>query len=142
MAFNKTEYNSSYNKDHYVSFSFRLNTSGSDSDIIKHLKSMKSIKPYICHLILKDMKERARKSRWIIKNGSGSYEHDHVKQFPFEIIEDLPFNDHYSIGYAETMDDAAIIIMNYVDRTGIANHIRILRRSVNKNGHIYAEEVH
>lgn len=131
MAFNKTEYNSSYNKAHYVSYSFRLNTSGDDADLIKHLKAVGSLKPYLCHLIRKDMKEKARKSRYIINYGSGSYEHNHIKQFPYEIIEDLPGDDHYSIGYAETIDDAALLIMNYVERSGTSTgRIRILQRFV------------
>lgn len=129
MAFNKTEYNSAYNKEHYVSFSFRLNNAGSDADIIKHLKSVGSLKPYICHLIRKDMKEKARRSKFIINYGSSSYEHNHIKQFPYEVIEDLPGNDHYSIGYAETIEDAAVMIMNYMNRSGsVTGRIRILER--------------
>ena len=148
MSFDKMAYNADYNKNNYQSFSFRLAKAGEDADIIKHLKAQPNLKPYLCSLIRKDMKEKARKSRYVVRTGS-SYEHDHVKQCPYEVIEDLPYGDHYSIGYAATMDDAALLIMNYVDQQGTINgQIFVVERSVAplnlehiKEGTVYARKV-
>ena len=52
----KLEYNNSYNRAHYRSFSFRFNKD-SESEIIDWLASKESIKLYILNLIKEDMEK-------------------------------------------------------------------------------------
>ena len=127
-SFVKADYNREYNRSHYTSISFRLNTEA-DADLLKWLKAQGNTTEFIRRLLRSDMKRSQRRHKWHLRGGS--FEHDHVKAFPFEVVEKLPNNDYYSIGFASTIDDAALLIMNYCQRIGTPEgELIVLKRFV------------
>lgn len=133
--FVKSEYTKEYNKKKYTSISIRLNNE-QDADLIKWLREQENLTEFLRRMLRSDMKASQRKHRWH-KRGS-SYEHDHIKGFPYEVLESLPNNDYYSIGYTRTMDDAALIIINYCAVKGTPDgELFIAERSVEKLGSGY-----
>ncbi len=58
----KLEYNNTYNRNNYRSFSVRFNNS-SEADIIKWLESQESIKNYLSSLIQADMKKKEKAAK-------------------------------------------------------------------------------
>ncbi len=57
---NKLEYNNTYNRNNYRSFSMRLNNE-KEKDIIQWLESQDSLKDYLLTLIEKDMEKSKKK---------------------------------------------------------------------------------
>lgn len=134
MDFNKNKYSAEYNKKNYTGISFRLNNE-TEADLIDFLNH-RNTKQYITDLIRKDIRKDSRR-RFVIK-GSG-YAHNHIDEYPLEVLEELP-GDHYSIGYVETLDDAALLIMNYCERATPAGVISVIHRHVcqkEMNGKLY-----
>ena len=58
---NKLEYNNTYNRNNYRSFSVRFNNK-SETNIIEWLESQDSIKGYLTSLIEADIKKQEKKS--------------------------------------------------------------------------------
>ena len=138
-GFNKADYTAAYNKSNYHSYTIRFNIN-SESDIIRRITEEGGAKEYITRLIRQDIKARDRRNPYIITRKPGkkpvkkaaSYEHDHLKEFPFEVLEALPGGGYNSIGYAGTVDDSIIIILNYVEKGTPAGEILIAERSIVK----------
>lgn len=57
---NKLEYNNTYNRNNYRSFSMRLNNE-KEKDIIQWLESQDSLKDYLLTLVEKDMEKSKKK---------------------------------------------------------------------------------
>lgn len=57
---NKLEYNNTYNRNNYRSFSMRLNNE-KEKDMIQWLESQDSLKDYLLNLIEKDMEKSKKK---------------------------------------------------------------------------------
>lgn len=57
---NKLEYNNTYNRNNYRSFSMRLNNE-KEKDIIQWLESQDSLKDYLLTLIEKDIEKSKKK---------------------------------------------------------------------------------
>ena len=57
---NKLEYNNTYNRNNYRSFSMRLNNE-KEKDIIQWLESQDSLKDYLLTLIKKDIEKSKKK---------------------------------------------------------------------------------
>lgn len=124
MDFDKKKYSAEYNKSNYTGYSFRLHKE-KEADLIDFL-SHRNTKDYIISLIRKDIRQDSRK-KFTIKGSS--YAHNHIDEYPLEVLEELP-GDHYSIGYVQSLDDAALLIMNYCDRGTPAGQIGVVRRQV------------
>ena len=54
MAFNQNEYITSFNKEHYKMYQFRVKKT--DIDVLNHLNKIKNKNEYILSLINKDIK--------------------------------------------------------------------------------------
>ncbi len=59
---NKLEYNNTYNRNNYRSFSMRLNNK-KEKDIIRWLESQDSLKDYLLSLITKDIEKSKKKEK-------------------------------------------------------------------------------
>lgn len=57
---NKLEYNNTYNRNNYRSFSVRLNNQ-KEADVIEWLESQESLKQYLLSLIKQDMEMPSKK---------------------------------------------------------------------------------
>lgn len=128
MAFDKTKYNSDYNKRKYKSYAIRFNLE-SEADIIDYL-SNQNIKSYLVNLIRRDMKNDSRRKGTI---RGPEYRHNHPETWCYEVIEQLP-KDHYSIGYAETLEEARQMIIDYTNEGTPSGMIYIVERM--KAGHV------
>lgn len=128
MGFNKTDYNSEYNKRNYKSFAIRFNIK-TEADIIDYLKNQ-NVKSYLADLIRKDMRKDQRSKGTI---AGPEYRHNHPETWCYEVIEDLP-NDHYSIGYAETLDEAKQMIIDYTNEGVPSGMIYIVERMKSNQG--------
>lgn len=64
---NKLEYNNTYNRNNYRSFSVRFNNK-SETKIIEWLESQESIKSYLTALIEADIKKQEKKKKAAMKN--------------------------------------------------------------------------
>lgn len=107
----KIEYNNAYNKAHYTSVSIRFNNED-EADIIDVLKAQASVKAYIASLIRRDINTRERrKARRAIRIQKQS-----ITATRFEVIEDLPNHDHYSVGICDDLDSAAMMLAEYAQR--------------------------
>ena len=145
-GFNKADYTAAYNKANYHSYSIRFNNA-SEADIIRRITEEGGPKDYITRLIRADIKARERRNPRILTPRSGkrppkkqaSYQHNHINEYPLEILEQLPGGGYRSIDYAMDMDDAAVTIMKYCDRGTPAGAIVIARREVLRHGHKYVK---
>lgn len=126
MTYDKQTYNNAYNKNKYVGVSFRISTSA-DQDIIDALKEQENVKAYICKLIRSDQKRRARR-RGII-HGSDRSTARNYKKFPYEVLEDLPGCDHYTVGFTSDYDSAVMMAAEYASRTEGCGRLRIMCRT-------------
>ncbi len=64
---NKLEYNNTYNRNNYRSFSVRFNNK-SETNIIEWLEGQESIKGYLTALIEADIKKQEKKKKAAMKN--------------------------------------------------------------------------
>ncbi|MBQ7992895.1 MAG: hypothetical protein IJM63_13555 [Solobacterium sp.] len=64
---NKLEYNNTYNRNNYRSFSVRFNNK-TETGIIEWLESQESIKGYLTALIEADIKKQEKKKKAASKN--------------------------------------------------------------------------
>ena len=144
--FDKKAYTAEYNRKTYHNYTIRFNQ-GTEADIIKRISEEGGPKDYITRLIRADIKARQRRNPYIVTGRkSAGHEHDHLKEFPFEVLEQIP-GGYKSIGYAADMDDAAFMIMNYCDPGTPDGAIMIARRDVLRHslkhlkaGTIYAKK--
>ena len=56
----RLEYNNTYNRNNYRSFSMRLNNT-KEEELIKWLESKNSVKEYLLSLVIKDMEKSQKK---------------------------------------------------------------------------------
>lgn len=125
MAFNKQDYNNTYNKDKYIGVSFRVNRE-TEKDIADALKAQPNMKAYICGLILADQKRRERKAGFV-RSRSDRKAHMNYGKYPFEVIEFLANNDRYTVGYAESYDAAQALSASY-SATTATGEVKIYQR--------------
>lgn len=59
---NKLEYNNTYNRNNYRSFSVRFNNK-SETELIEWLEKQDSVKGYLTSLIQADIKKQAKKTK-------------------------------------------------------------------------------
>lgn len=101
---NKQEYNIQYNRSAYTGISFRL-SNRSEQELIDWIRSQDNAKEYICGLISKDMKRRKKQDREA-RNRQNLFN----QQFTWEVLEDLPYNDHYAIGCTNSFLEAVTMV--------------------------------
>ena len=104
---NKMEYNNAYNKQNYTGISFRLN-SRTESDLICWIRQQENTKEYICDLIRKDIKRQSKRIRQERNEANKANQ-----ALTYEVLEDLPFNDHYAAGYTDSIIEAMKILASY-----------------------------
>lgn len=146
-GFNKAGYTKEYNKANYQSYSARFNIR-SEQDVLRRIAEEGSFKEYITRLIRRDINTRERRNPYIITGRkSAGGQHDRIKDFPCEVLESLPGGGYRSLGYCESMDDAAILIMNYCDQGTPSGALVIAKRQLlrhslkhNKAGCVYAQK--
>ena len=104
---NKQEYNNQYNRAAYTGISFRL-SNRAEGELIDWIRSQDNAKEYICSLIIRDMKRRKKAEREM-RNRENLYN----QQFTWEVLEDLPYNDHYAVGYTNSFLEAVTILSHH-----------------------------
>lgn len=104
---NKQEYNNQYNRSAYTGISFRL-SNRSEQELIDWIRSQDNVKDYICSLISKDMKRRKKQEREE-RNRQNLFN----QQLTWEVLEDLPYNDHYAVGYTNSFLEAVTILSHH-----------------------------
>ena len=136
----KQAYNNAYNKTNYTGVSFRLNNT-SDAEVLAMLKSQDNLKAYICKLVMSDIRQKERKKGRVMNRGDRRI-HDNIKLYPYEIIEELPNGDRYSVGFCDDMQNAMLMIAEYAARREVTGPLHILQRSYDPDLHcIMAVEV-
>lgn len=138
---NRTAYNNAYNKANYIGVSFRLDKVN-DMDVLQMLQMQSNSKAYICKLVRTDIKRQKARHKRIMNNGDRKLHADY-KSYPFEVIEDLPFNDRYIVGFAEDLENAVLLRDAYAQReNGTNGHLHIMQRGYDPDlNTIYAFEV-
>lgn len=124
----KKEYTKAYNKANYAAITIRLNKE-SDASIIKAIKDSGSPKNYICECIAADLKKRG-----VPMQRADKAAHDNPSRYPYEVLEFLPNNDHYIVGYCRSLNQARDMLASYVIQHGSVGSMRILKRSVKSIG--------
>lgn len=129
---NKQEYNNQYNRNAYTGISFRL-SNRTESEMIDWIRSQDNAKEYICSLISKDMK-RKKKAEREMRNRENLYN----QQFTWEVLEDLPYNDHCSLIYTNSFMEAVSELYNYQQRVHpTLGPIGIIERGYDKELNCY-----
>lgn len=123
----KMIYNNAYNKANYTGISFRLNST-SDADVLAMLKAQDNLKAYICKLVMADIRQKERKKGRVMNRGDRRI-HDNIKLYPYEIIEELPNGDRYSVGFCDDMNNALLMVAEYAARRDVTGPLHILQRS-------------
>ena len=136
--FIKSDYTKRYNKDNYKCISFRFNKE-KESELIAWLDNQEEVTSYIRKLIKADMKTSQRRNKWHVKT-QASYEHNDLKHYPYEVIECLPYNDHNTLGYVRSMDEAADLIIKHCENGCPLGEIIIVQRFIAESGeHVRGE---
>lgn len=123
----KMAYNNAYNKTNYTGVSFRLNNT-SDAEVLAMLKAQANLKAYICKLVMADIRQKERKKGRVMNRGDRRI-HDNIKLYPYEIIEELPNGDRFSVGFCDDMNNAVLMIAEYAARVPVTGPLHILQRS-------------
>ena len=123
----KMDYNNAYNKENYTGISFRLKST-SDAEVLAMLKAQDNLKAYICKLVMADIRQKERKKGRVMNRGDRRI-HDNIKLYPYEIIEELPNGDRYSVGFCDDMQNAMLMIAEYAARREVTGPLHILQRS-------------
>lgn len=126
---NKNEYTRDYNRVNYKSYTFRLHKQ-QDLPIIRALDESGSPTQMIRRLILEDLQRRGVDAHTEMLRPR----HDDVSGYPFEVIEFLPFNDHYTVGYYKDLNKARDGLASYVMEHGATGALRIIRRESRQLG--------
>lgn len=126
MSFDKSAYTNAYNKEKYLGVSFRINRI-SEKDIADALKDVTNMKEYICRLIRADVKRKQRRAGWAVNRGDKKIHQDY-KRYPFEVIEMVGFNDRYTVGFAEDLDAANMMLSYYAQKNEAAGPLAIYHR--------------
>lgn len=124
----KKAYTAAYNRENYVPVTIRLHRDA-DACIIKAIKESGSPKNYIVNCIIADLKKRG-----IPMQRADKAQHDNPYRYPFEVIECLPNNGHYIVGYCRSLNQARDMVASYVIQHGATGAMRILKRSVKSLG--------
>ena len=129
---NKQEYNNQYNRASYTGISFRL-SNRTESDLIDWIRSQDNAKDYICSLVMKDMIKQKKHAR-LVRNLEAKA--NQVKDF--EVMEDLPYHDHYSIKYTDSFIDALTTVAHYSsDQHAQHGPLSIVERGYDKDLNCY-----
>lgn len=131
MSFDKKAYNNAYNKENYLGVSFRINRT-TEKDIADALKDVSNMKEYICRLIRADARKRQRRAGWTLNRGDQKTHRD-CGRFPFEVIEMVGFNDRYTVGFAEDLDAANLLLSYYAQKNEAAGPLAIYHRFYDKD---------
>ena len=131
MSFDKAAYNNAYNKEKYLGVSFRINKQ-TEKDIADALKDVSNMKEYICRLVRADVKKRQRRAGWAMNRGDQKTHKDYAR-FPFEVIEMVGFNDRYTVGFAEDLDAANMMLSYYAQKNEAAGPLAIYHRFYDKD---------
>lgn len=123
----KMAYNNAYNKTNYTGVSFRLNNT-SDAEVLAMLKAQDNLKAYLCRLVMADIRQKERKKGRVMNRGDRRI-HDNIKLYPYEIIEELPNGDRFSVGFCDDMNNAVLMIAEYAARVPVTGPLHILQRS-------------
>lgn len=123
----KMAYNNAYNKTNYTGVSFRLNNT-SDAEVLAMLKAQDNLKAYICTLVMADIRQKERRKGRVMNRGDRRI-HDNIKLYPYEIIEELPNGDRFSVGFCDDMNNAVLMIAEYAARVPVTGPLHILQRS-------------
>lgn len=126
MSFDKAAYNNAYNKEKYLGVSFRINRT-TEKDIADALKDVANMKEYICRLIRADVKKKQRRAGWQMNRGDQKI-HKDIQRYPFEVVEMVGFNDRYTVGFAENLDAANMMLAYYAKRNESAGPLAIYHR--------------
>lgn len=101
----KAEYNNAYNKANYTGVSFRLSNS-EEADLIRWIRSQENAKSYICTLVRADMaKQKNAEYTRMVKYARADQKRS------YEIMEAI-YDDHYTIGYSDSYDEALMVCAN------------------------------
>ena len=128
MTYNKQKYNDAYNRANYTGISFRLSNS-QDVDVLSALKRCDNLKAYICRLVREDL----QKQRKLVFNPADRRLQMDYQKYPFEVLEDLPYGDRYSVGFAEDLDNALIMMGEYSRRQKGCGKLHVLHREYDEH---------
>lgn len=131
MSFDKTAYNNAYNRERYIGVSFRINKI-TEKDIADALKDVTNMKEYICRLIRADVKRKQRRAGWAMNRGDIKT-HKDFSRYPYEVIEMVGFNDRYTIGFAEDLHAANMMLAYYAQKNQGAGPLAIYHRFYDKD---------
>ena len=123
----KQLYNNAYNKANYTGISFRINNT-TEHDIKEMLDMQDNLKAYICKLIRGDIKRQKQMQRRVLLNNGDRKVYEDIDKYCFEVTEDLPFDNHYIVGFAEDIENAQILLGEFAARTPQHGKLRILFR--------------
>lgn len=123
----KQIYNNAYNKANYTGVSFRINNV-TEKDIKEMLDMQENLKAYICKLIRGDIKRQKQLQRRVLLNPGDRQIYKDINKYCFEVTEDLPFDNHYIVGFAEDIENAQILLGEFAARTPQHGKLRILFR--------------
>ena len=124
---NKQEYNNSYNKNNYTGISFRLSNTN-EKDLIRWLESQENTKGYIVSLIRADMDKRQKQQRKL----ENAY-HEMGRDLPYEVLEDLPYNDHHSVAYAGSLLEALKRLEEFTSSSDPMGRVSIIERDFDRD---------
>lgn len=128
MTENKKQiYNNAYNKAKYTGISFRINNV-TEKDIKEMLDLQDNLKAYICKLIRGDIKRQKQLQRRVLLNPGERKLYADVGKYCFEVTEDLPFDDHYIVGFAEDVENVQMLMGEFAARNPQHGKLRILYR--------------
>ena len=120
-----TEQRNKYLRDNYKSYTLRLNVK-TDNRIIQRLNQVPNQTRYIVDLIQEDL---SRAKKYMATFDDHRDDLDHVRRFPFEVLDQIRTGVDYSVGFARDLEDAKILLINYVNREGNVGTISIIRRT-------------
>lgn len=147
----KMDYNNEYNKRTYKSITLRFNKQ-TEAEIIDWL-SEKDTTPYIRSLIRTDMaraelnekyglpQEEAlpiQPSHLVDDHKAG---HDDIENYPYEVMEQMPFYDKYVIAYCTDLDQVRKTITDYCMKNTQVGEIYVCKRFKDSQGHIYGRRI-
>lgn len=116
-----TESRNKYLRDNYKSYTLRLNLE-TDSSIIHRLNQVPNITRYLVDLVNEDI-ERAKR----FQGGTPAGISKDIRKYPYEVIDQLP-GGYYVVGTARDLEDARMILINYVQNAGNVGMLSIIRR--------------
>lgn len=132
----KLAYNARYNKDTYKSITVRFNKK-TDADMIDYLKS-KDITAFIKSLIRDNM---TGSSDDIAPEVPYSEAYKDIKAYPYEVMEQMPGYDLYTVAFCKSLDECRTAITDYCLKHSGVGAMYICKRYRDSNGHIYGRKI-